>query len=107
MKDRTSVENSACRESRAPLYHVHSYRGLNRKLSPNIPLSPTCFRVTGIKPTWYSCIYRNDSDGGVTCRGTVGIGEIVDALSDPTKAKNFAGRIRKLISDAKGNERVR
>lgn len=31
----------------------------------------------------------------------------MEALSDPSRAKNFAGRIRKLISDAKGNERVR
>eukprot|EP00752_Nemacystus_decipiens_P003497 g3229.t1 len=38
-------------------------------------------------------------------RGTVGVGEIMDALSDPIKAKNFAGRIRQLITDAKGNER--
>lgn len=31
----------------------------------------------------------------------------MEALSDPSRAKNFAARIRKLISDAKGNERVR
>lgn len=42
----------------------------------------------------------------VAGRGTVGVGEIMDALSDPTKAKNFAARIKKLITDAKGNERV-
>eukprot|EP00903_Cladosiphon_okamuranus_P014136 g13137.t1 len=38
-------------------------------------------------------------------RGTVGIGEILEALSDPIKAKNFAGRIKKIISDATGSER--
>lgn len=47
------------------------------------------------------------NDAGVACRGTVGVGEIMEALSDPVKAKNFAGRIKKLITDAKGNERVR
>lgn len=40
-------------------------------------------------------------------RGTVGVGEIIEALSDPARAKTFASRIGELIKDAKVNERVR
>lgn len=39
-------------------------------------------------------------------RGTVGIGEIVEALSDPARAKTFASRISELVKDARVNERV-
>eukprot|EP00904_Undaria_pinnatifida_P008485 jgi/Undpi1/4767/HiC_scaffold_18.g08120.m1 len=38
-------------------------------------------------------------------RGTVGIGEIIEALSDPARARNFVGRISDIIGDAKVNER--
>lgn len=40
-------------------------------------------------------------------RGTVGVGEIVEALADPARAKTFVSRIGELIKDAKVNERVR
>ena len=40
-------------------------------------------------------------------RGTVGIGELIEALSEPSRAKTFATRISALIKDAKVNERVR
>lgn len=35
------------------------------------------------------------------------MGEIIEALSDPARARNFVGRISDLIRDAKVNERVR
>ncbi|CAN0224047.1 unnamed protein product [Ectocarpus sp. 6 AP-2014] len=38
-------------------------------------------------------------------RGTIGIGEIIEAVSDPSRAKNFVKRLRELIGEAKVNER--
>ena len=40
-------------------------------------------------------------------RGTIGTGEVLEALTEPAKAKNFATRIDELIGKAKTNERVR
>lgn len=40
-------------------------------------------------------------------RGTVGAGDIVEAISDPSRSTRFASRISQLIKDAKANERVR
>lgn len=41
-------------------------------------------------------------------RGTVGAGEIIEAVSSPGEAKIFAGRLSDLIqANFKGNERVR
>lgn len=42
--------------------------------------------------------------GGVW--GTIGVSEIVEALSDPEKAKNFATRIRDLFRDGDINDWV-
>ncbi|CAM9747685.1 unnamed protein product [Pylaiella littoralis] len=38
-------------------------------------------------------------------RGTIGVGEIIEALSDPVRAKNFGPRLKRIITDAKGQER--
>lgn len=41
-------------------------------------------------------------------RGTVGLGEVIEALNDPEKAPNFAQRVNELINGEEGtNERVR
>lgn len=45
-----------------------------------------------------------DATGGV--RGTLGASEIIEALSDPEKAKNFATRIRDLFRDGDINDWV-
>lgn len=37
----------------------------------------------------------------------MGVGEILEAVSDPSRAANFAKRVGELIKGAKVNERVR
>lgn len=41
------------------------------------------------------------------CRGTIGVGEVIEAITDPEKAANFATRIDELIGENLTNERVR
>lgn len=40
-------------------------------------------------------------------RGTIGVGEVAEALSSPTEARNFANRISALIKGSTREERVR
>ncbi|CAN0326469.1 unnamed protein product [Ectocarpus sp. 6 AP-2014] len=40
-----------------------------------------------------------------TTRGNIGAGEIIEAVSNPAKAKNFATRVSELIKEAKINDR--